>query len=252
MQTQTLIPARQAIYEAIAPFGIVSERKMHRKNAEMMEKVNHVTKALSLVAPVHTPDVPAVHSPEDVDANAQLISEKVAEQLIGDTVGRAIVVPQGLQCTFFDNLKEFGILNHTHKTIRHVHVIANPKYRRYPFHGDIPPKGQKIIDTLCEAGLERQIRIVTGDLIQEDVRKVAEYQKRTALGSFFDSSSAAVIAGTAATGAALLATGAAIENGADIAISGALKGMAALVAAPFIFLADPCVLIGDVCFYGWK
>ncbi|EMI19558.1 hypothetical protein RMSM_03518 [Rhodopirellula maiorica SM1] len=206
---------------------------MHRKNAEMMTKVDNVTKALSMVAEVKPPSVPAVHSKDDVDANALLIAEKIAEQLIGDNIGRAEIVPQGLRCTFFDKEKDFGIMNHTYRNVRHTHVIARPKDRRYPFHGSIPKKGQQIIDTLCEAGLQRQIRIVTGDLIGEDVRKVKEWKERTAFGSFIDSSGAAILAGAAAVGTAIV------------------TGGAALAALPATFAADPCILVGDLCLYGW-
>ncbi|MGB7329684.1 MAG: hypothetical protein WBD31_32720 [Rubripirellula sp.] len=232
---QVLEPATAVLAKSVTPKGIITDRKKHRYDAVMQARMRNVEQALRVIEPsIRPPDLPSVQCAEDIEVNAQAWAAKIDQQLLGDEVGRVQLIPEGLLCTFFETNRSQGIMNNSFSKVRHVHKLARPHFRRWPYTGSVPKKGQQIIQSLCDAGLKRDIRIVTGDLIGEQTDEVRTWQERTALGTFVDG-------GVATT----VATGSAIAAGTATAIA-ALGGMVAM------FAADPCIVVGDICFWGWK
>lgn len=230
---QTLQPFADVAVKTVLPKGILSKQKMHRHTAEMYDRMMSIETAFKEYVPeLQHPLLPDVHEPNDLAIIANTWAVSMENQLPGPQVGTVTAVPQGVLCTFYKNETSHGIFNHRKRTVRHAHLIAKPKWRRVPYFGNVPRDEQKIIDQLSEAGLQRSIRIITGQLIRFKEDVVQRWSERSGFGKFVDEfkhESTAIAS--------------------DIA-SGAAKVGSALSAIPTA-IADPVITVGTLTFGGW-
>jgi len=115
-----------------------------------------------------------------------------------------------------------------------VHEVYKPKFRQLPVAIAIPYRGKQVIKALCEAGLKREIRVVTGDLIGESHTVDREWMERTRFGKTVDS---------------IASTSKALARSAQEGVSSVSRGAADIVRT---FATDPAIIVGDVVFFMWK
>lgn len=234
---QLLEPATDILQNAVMRKGLISDRNLHRKNAEMHGGMRKIVEALNEFTEVRQPALPDVSTSEDIKANANTWADRIVKQLVDHQVGRVRVTDYGVIASYYETEKQNGFFNHSYKRVRHVHKIARVKWLRLPVAIDVPPPQQKIINRLCEAGLKRHVRIGTGDLIAESQRATDAWEERTKLGHAVDS----IFSGTRKA-----------ANATSRGVAAGAAGLVDLIAAPFVlFAGDPIICIGDVCLGGW-
>lgn len=161
--------------------------------------------------------------------------------------GRITCSDDGENCrfTFHEVYRRKGIFRETISRTPHEHELVRVRFRRVDDPSlTLPPIAQGIVNDLTP-GLRRQLRIVVGT---EVVRSVGDGEVRnelTALGR------AVVGAGKEAAriGAIVVPIVGGIAAGGLVGAA-AVAGVGMLASA--MFVADPALVLGDVCLYGWE
>lgn len=245
----TLLETKSVFLDALDLPMMISERKLHRHAAEVGEKMELIVGAINGVVPrlsLVSPRLPTVQDQEDFKMNCETWASWLETSLMSsDQVGKVKVTGDTAVCTFYENHEQKGWFDDKHWTVRHAHKVFRPKLRRLPCDIDIPAKGQAIIDRLSNAGLERSIRILTGELIGEHQETTKEWTERAALGRIVDD-----VKGKASATMAFVQSNAK-ALGAGVASLGAVALGAAGIPFMAISAGDPAIVIGDTCFWGW-
>lgn len=184
----TTLPRSVEVFENTIKIPL-SDKKAPRFAADAEEKMAKVETALNQLIPFKTfepESLPSVTTVDDLKVNRQRWAENLVEKITGGDVGRVEWDGDTARCSFYDREEDFGVLNKNVRKIKIVHEVYKPKLRRLPVDIHIPRRGRLAIKALTEAGLGRDIRILTGDLIGEGKSVEKEWTERTALGKMFD------------------------------------------------------------------
>lgn len=171
--------------------------------------------------------------------------DAVFDQMHGDKIGRVKFEGDHAICTCYEVQKERGILNHALTRVKTTHMVLKPKLRKLPVSFDVPPKAQRMLDQIERVEvLRRSCRVLEGLLVGESEDVTDKWTERSAAGKKLD-----------ATGNWIKGNALNIGAGASAAImgiGGIMEGIAAH-SAPLaaVAVADPAVLLGNVCFYSW-
>jgi hypothetical protein len=140
-------------------------------------------------------------------------------------------------------MRDCGILRNTIRRMVHQHDLVKARQHKLPAPDVVMPKrAQQILRLVPEAVLP-QVRIVTGRLVQKDEREDSSREELTWLGQALEGGKRKARQAADAAVAGIAAAGKAVADATSSALSSANRAIA---------VADPAIVIGDVCFYGWE
>ncbi|MBB3208912.1 hypothetical protein FHS27_004746 [Rhodopirellula rubra] len=224
-------PTTTVMTRAALPQVPLSDRKAHRFNAMFETKARKINETLSTVLEVDIPppDLPTIRGVDDLVANADLWSSMLERTLLANDCGTLTLREHDAIATFFETEKKLGVMNHRFDRVKHTHRLVNYRMRYKESVSDIPRKGRKILAALEEVGLGRDVRILTGDLVEEDLQTVKSWSERSAIGSTVDS---------------------AIRSGRNIRRN--ISDAADAIQSGLMHAIDPCIVLGTCVVWGWK
>lgn len=244
-----VIATKDALKDALGIKSIVSDRKLHTIAAKTAERMSQIEEVLHDVAPQFEPEIrplSGVTSKEDLEVSSEVWAERVANKLFSDTVGQVTQEDDIAMVTFYETERDRGFVNREIRRIKHTHRVHRPKFRKLPAtYIKVPPKGQVILAKLEAAGLKRHVRILTGQLIGEQVVVDKRHTERTQLGKGLDKFNA--VSRAAAKGVAIAAG--AVGAGALAVVASPLVLAGGAMSA--IAAGDPAICIGNTVFFAW-
>ncbi len=145
--------------------------------------------------------------------------------------------------TYFEPLRERGVLRNTIRRIVHQHDVVDARQHKLPASGVVIPKRGRQIIAAIPAPLQRYARVITGLEVRKEEREDSSRKERTWLGQALANGGRQLSSAKAAAALGLAAAGGALVAGA----TGALSRISSALA-----VADPAIVIGEVCLYGWE
>jgi hypothetical protein len=182
-----------------------------------------------------------------VDATVGQLAAAVHDELVRHKLGTVEWGEDGesARFTFQEVVQRKGLLRHVVHRTPHTHLVVRARIRPLDDRDVKLPAGAQAIVADLLPELRRELRVVVGAEIvretgAEEVRKewtpLAKGAAR--FGKIAGSVAAAAGLGAAAVGAASL-----------LGAAAATVGTAAVAT---VFVADPALVLGDVCLFGWE
>lgn len=236
-----LEPTSLVLMDAVKPRR--GDRAAHRQNVLIEQKRKDIANVLGeqLGVTLPSPDLPMIRDKQDLITNNEVWAEKLQESLLAQDCGKINIDGKIAVATYYENVRNRGIMNDTVLRERHVHRLYNWKLRKWPYGIDIPRKGRKILDELERVGLGRHAYIMTGDLIGENREVVNSWQERALLGKAVD----ATVEAAKQTAAAVADTIENVSNAVGDAFSNAESGLRSTYGS------DPIICLGNTAIWGW-
>lgn len=175
---------------------------------------------------------------EHVEETIENVAYELRQAFIDEGVGTLEASDTSDVWTF--SFKDFerrrGILRDTLSHTPHHHTVAHARLRRIDDREvKLPAQGEALVADLLPC-LRDELRVVTGTKVVEEVGPRHERRQWTALGKGL------VGAGSAAVGLAPVLGAVAL---------GGIGVLGAMAAAATVFAADPVLVLGDICLFGW-
>lgn len=186
-------------------------------------------------------------------------SQQIVEQMTDDKVGRWKSLPDGrVSYHWYETEKQFGILSHGFKRVKHTHEIIRPRFHKLPYRGVMPKKPKRIHDSIIAVpALRKAARVLTGTLTGQDAISTANWEEDTLLTKAAKSVASGAKNGAQSVAAAVSDVASAVGSAgraAGVAISNSFPGQAISEGASRLsraYAADPCLIIGELVLVGW-
>lgn len=188
--------------------------------------------------------LPFANTQEVMETRLRQAIAALAETLDVPQVGRVVFTDnESCRFSYYDVVREHGILRNTIRRVAHLHDIVKARLHKLPADNvAIPKRGQEIIRAIPSL-LHPYTRVITGLEIQKQSREDSSRQELTWAGRALSGSKRHLKNTGAVVTTSFSAAGAALLAGLGSALAAATTPLA---------IADPAIVIGEVCLYGWE
>jgi hypothetical protein len=145
--------------------------------------------------------------------------------------------------TYFEVAKDRGLLHNRFRRIAHQHDVVKARLHKLPADEVTMPKRARHILNAIPGPLRPYTRVITGLEVRNEIREESRRNESTWLGQAIQVGARQVRQAATAAGTGLAAAGRSLGTGLASALSA--------IAAP-LAIADPAIVIGEVCLYGWE